>query len=59
MYVEGYSNQAIHSYIQTCFGGDETFAQLLRKVALAEESVYVLMQYVGVAPSNHELNSKS
>ncbi|MDG3086083.1 hypothetical protein P7F88_08220 [Vibrio hannami] len=54
MYVEGYKNAEINHYIQTCFGGDEIFVDLFRKVALHEESIYVLMQYVGCAPSNRE-----
>ncbi len=56
MYVEGYSEQDINHYIQTCFGGDETFANLFRKVALKQESLYVLLQYLGCAPSNKELS---
>ena len=56
MYVEGYKSYDINHYIQTCFGGDNIFADLFRKVALHEESIYVLMQYVGCAPSSKELN---
>ena len=56
MYMEGYKNQDINHYIRTCFGGDNIFADLFRKVALHEESIYVLMQYVGCAPSSKELN---
>ncbi|MDN3697127.1 MULTISPECIES: hypothetical protein [Vibrio] len=55
MYVEGYPNEEIDHYIQTCFGGDNTFANLFRKVALKQESIYVLLQYLGYAPSNREL----
>ncbi len=55
MYVEGYQPSEINHYIQACFGGDETFANLLRKVALKQESLYVLLQYIGCAPSNREL----
>ena len=33
-------------YIQTCFGGDVTFANLFRRVALQQESLYTLLQYV-------------
>ncbi|WED23853.1 hypothetical protein L3Q72_21715 [Vibrio sp. JC009] len=55
MYVEGYQSDEINKYIRTCFGGDEIFADLFRKVALHEESIYLLMQYVGCAPSNKEL----
>jgi hypothetical protein len=55
MYVEGYVNEDINHYIQTCFGGDGIFADLFRKVALHEESIYVLMRYVGCAPSSKEL----
>ncbi|MGF1909225.1 hypothetical protein L4C38_07280 [Vibrio kasasachensis] len=54
MYVEGYDEQQINYYIQACFGGDTTFADLFRRVALSQESLYVLLQYVGCAPSNRE-----
>ncbi|EGA68696.1 hypothetical protein VISI1226_03610 [Vibrio sinaloensis DSM 21326] len=54
MYVEGYNDQEINHYIQTCFGGDDTFADLFRRVALSQESVYVLLRYLGCAPSNRE-----
>ncbi|MGF1695528.1 hypothetical protein L4D20_01520 [Vibrio kyushuensis] len=55
MYVGGYNDSEINHYIQTCFGGDDTFADLFRKVALKQESIYVLLQYLGCAPSNREL----
>ncbi|WP_428773500.1 hypothetical protein [Vibrio sp.] len=55
LYVEGYQADEINHYIQTCFGGNDTFADLFRKVALKQESVYVLLQYLGCAPSNREL----
>ncbi|SJL84139.1 hypothetical protein [Vibrio palustris] len=45
LYVEGYSPHQINHYIQQCFGGDDTFADLFRKVAMYEESLLVLMQY--------------
>ncbi len=54
MYVEGYADSVINHYIQTCFGGDDTFADLFRRVALSQESIYVLLQYLGCAPSNRE-----
>lgn len=54
MYVEGYQPSEINHYIRTCFGGDDTFADLLRKVALQQESLYVLLQYIGCAPSSKE-----
>ncbi|CAK4074247.1 hypothetical protein OH458_10145 [Vibrio sp. MarTm2] len=54
MYVEGYAEQEINHYIRTCFGGDDTFADLFRKVALSQESVYVLLRYLGCAPSSRE-----
>lgn len=54
MYVEGYDTPAINHYIRTCFGGDDIFADLFRKVALQQESIYVLLQYVGCAPSSRE-----
>ena len=54
MYVEGYDDQEINHYIQACFGGDDTFADLFRRVALSQESVYVLLRYLGCAPSNRE-----
>ncbi|WP_102425197.1 hypothetical protein, partial [Vibrio sp. 10N.261.52.A1] len=34
LYVEGYDSNEINHYIQTCFGGDSTFADLFRRVAL-------------------------
>lgn len=55
MYVGGYSSEQINHYIQLCFGGDTTFANLFRRVALHEESLYVLLQYTGNAPSSKEL----
>ncbi|QXO15505.1 MULTISPECIES: hypothetical protein [Vibrio] len=55
MYVEGYPPLEINHYIQACFGGDETFADLFRKVALQQESLYVLLRYIGCAPSSREL----
>lgn len=48
MYVEGYNEEEINHYIQTCFGGDTTFADLFRRVALQQESLYTLLQYVAV-----------
>ena len=33
LYVEGYDSNEINHYIQTCFGGDSTFADLIRRVA--------------------------
>ncbi|MDC5706067.1 hypothetical protein [Vibrio europaeus] len=55
MYVEGYGEDEINHYIRACFGGDDTFADLFRKVALSQESIYVLLQYLGCAPSSREL----
>lgn len=55
MYVEGYNDQQINHYIQACFGGDAVFADLFRRVALSQESLYVLLQYLGCAPSSREL----
>ena len=55
MYVEGYNASEINHYIQACFGGDDIFADLFRKVALKQESIYVLLQYLGWAPSSREL----
>ncbi len=55
MYVEGYADQEINHYIQTCFGGDAVFADLFRKVALSQESIYVLLRHLGCAPSSREL----
>ena len=55
LYVEGYNNEEINHYIQACFGGDNTFADLFRRVALDQESIYVLLQHLGCAPSNREL----
>ena len=55
LYVEGYNNEEINHYIQTCFGGDNTFADLFRRVALDQESIYVLLQLRGCAPYNREL----
>ncbi|MBY8274505.1 hypothetical protein KW532_13120 [Vibrio fluvialis] len=54
MYVEGYQPTEINHYIKACFGGDETFADLFRKVALQQESLYLLLQYIGCAPSSRE-----
>jgi len=54
LYVEGYQPQEINHYIRTCFGGDDTFADLFRRVALQQESLYVLLQYLGCAPSSRE-----
>ncbi len=54
LYVEGYQPTEINHYIRTCFGGDDTFADLFRKVALQQESLYVLLQYIGCAPSSKE-----
>ncbi|WP_322804898.1 hypothetical protein SO574_15950 [Vibrio alfacsensis] len=54
MYVEGYNEAEINHYIQACFGGDSTFANLFRRVALQQESLYTLLQYVGCAPSSRE-----
>lgn len=55
LYVEGYQPSEINHYIRTCFGGDDTFADLFRKVALQQESLFVLLQYIGCAPSSREL----
>ena len=55
LYVEGYNNEEINHYIQACFGGDNTFADLFRRVALDQESIYVLLQHLVCAPSNREL----
>ncbi|MEZ8629258.1 hypothetical protein AB6D56_01820 [Vibrio lentus] len=54
LYVEGYDSNEINHYIQTCFGGDNTFADLFRRVALGQESIYVLLQHLGCAPSSKE-----
>lgn len=54
LYVEGYQPTEINHYINACFGGDDTFADLFRKVALQQESLYVLLQYIGCAPSSRE-----
>ncbi|EGQ7998969.1 hypothetical protein HJA63_000821 [Vibrio vulnificus] len=54
MYVEGYASDEINHYIQACFGGDVTFADLFRRVALQQESLYTLLQYLGCAPSSKE-----
>ncbi len=54
MYVEGYSEEEINRYILTCFGGDDVFADLFRKVALQKESIYTLLRYLECAPSNRE-----
>lgn len=55
LYVEGYQREEINHYINTCFGGDDTFADLFQKVALSQESLFVLLRYLGCAPSNKEL----
>lgn len=45
LYVSGYSEQQINRYIQQCFGGDPTFANLFRRVALSQENLAVLLTY--------------
>ncbi|MFY2507401.1 hypothetical protein F0225_14840 [Vibrio pectenicida] len=55
LYVEGYTSEEINHYIQTCFGGDDIFADLFRRVALSQESLYILLKYLGCAPSSREL----
>lgn len=55
MYAEGYNSEDINHYISSCFGGDAIFADLFRRVALHEESVYVLLQHIGCAPSSREI----
>nr|WP_100751806.1 hypothetical protein [Vibrio salilacus] len=55
LYVEGYADEQINHYIRTCFGGDDLFADLFRKVALSQESLYVLLRHLGCAPSSREL----
>ncbi|WP_104402818.1 hypothetical protein [Vibrio penaeicida] len=54
LYAEGYQSYEINHYIRTCFGGDDVFADLFRRVALDQESIYVLMRHLGWAPSNRE-----
>ncbi|CAV25573.1 hypothetical protein AB4516_02405 [Vibrio sp. 10N.222.54.F12] len=54
LYVEGYDTNEINHYIQACFGGDQTFADLFRRVALYQDSIYVLLQHLGCAPSSKE-----
>ncbi|WP_261818058.1 hypothetical protein [Vibrio gallicus] len=54
MHVEGYNDSQIDHYIMQCFGGDTVFAHLFRRVALHQESIYLLMQHLGYAPSNLE-----
>jgi hypothetical protein len=56
LYVGGYEAEEINKYIKHCFGGDDVFANLFRKVALQQESLYILLQYLGCAPSNKEFN---
>jgi hypothetical protein len=51
LYVSGYEPHEINHYIQSCFGGDDVFANLFRKVALHQENLYVLLQYLGLSPS--------
>ncbi|WP_198517318.1 hypothetical protein [Vibrio sp. HA2012] len=55
LYAEGYDDKSINHYIHACFGGDMIFADLFRRVAMHQESIYILMQYVGCAPSSREL----
>jgi hypothetical protein len=55
LYVSGYEPEEINKYIRNCFGGDEVFANLFRKVALQQVSLYILLQHLGCAPSNTEL----
>lgn len=54
LYIEGYQPQEINHYIRACFGGDDTFADLFRRVSLQQESLFVLLQYLGCAPSSRE-----
>lgn len=54
LYIQGYPPNEINHYIQTCFGGDKTFADLFRRVAIYEESLYLLLQYLNCAPSSRE-----
>ncbi len=58
LYVSGYEDQEINRYIQNCFGGDAVFANLFRKVALHQESLFVLLQHLGYAPSEITFQSK-
>ncbi len=46
LYVEGYHASDINRYIQTCFGGDEIFADLFRKVAMQQEHLHTLLHYL-------------
>lgn len=55
LYVEGYPDEQINHYIRACFGGDDLFSDLFRKVALSQESLYVLLRHLGCAPSSREL----
>lgn len=57
LYVSGYAPEEINKYINNCFGGDDTFANLFRKVALQQESMYVLLQHLGCAPSSREFTN--
>ncbi|CAM3635525.1 hypothetical protein VA7868_03772 [Vibrio aerogenes CECT 7868] len=50
MYASGHSAEEINHYIRQCFGGDESFADLFRQVALHQEELYVLLQYLGYQP---------
>lgn len=59
LYVGGYDAQIIDHYIQSCFGGDEIFANLFRKVALHQESLQVLMQYVVTPSDTRTITSKA
>ncbi len=56
LHIEGYPSHEINYYIQACFGGDEIFADLFRRVALDQESIYVLKRHLGWAPSCRELS---
>ncbi|MGX9416486.1 hypothetical protein ACWU4D_03940 [Vibrio sp. WJH972] len=55
LYVSGYTPEEINKYINNCFGGDHIFANLFRRVALKQVSLYVLLQHLGCAPSNQEI----
>ncbi len=57
LYVEGYDSNRINHYIQTCFGGDSTFCGSVSSRGLGPESIYVLLQHLGCAPSSKSSDS--
>ncbi|KQA26156.1 hypothetical protein AAY53_11555 [Vibrio metoecus] len=55
LYVQGYQPEAINHYIQALLWGRCYFLPIFfRRVAMHEESLYLLLQYLNCAPSSRE-----